>query len=293
MIVKAPKSDYPQIIQRPYNRVYLSKLVPPTYEYYKTALYDLENSYEILRSKVVGLTGDNRRKISSRLAAVCHQLAHAYYDTDFGIGRAVPMFKKAITVVEDLETDPDNVLTVINALNMLAFLEANHTVNTDKALEYLNQADVVYKEFRDATPEIRVPTTADELLKHCSQYHRTWAERTYKKHPLVNARLYTLFYYIEVYKILKMTDREVFYSHAALKHQMDNDVYMQCPLDWIQTCTQMSELLLKSNAFQQAKHHIAAAAMYVDVIMPEKYSYYNECVPGYHHIIKYLHATIK
>lgn len=278
MIVKAPKPSYPQIIQRPYSRVYLSKLVPPTSEFYKTGLFDLENSYEVLRSKAVGLTGDKAKITNSRLAAVCHQLAHTYYETDLGLRRAEPMFKKALAAVEDHETDPDNVLTVINALNMLAYLEANHTLNTDKALRYLDRADAVYKAY--ATPDMPKPTTAGVLLKHCSQNNRTWAERTYKKTPLVNSRLYTLFYYIEVYKILKLTDREVFYSHAALKHQMDNDVYMQCPLDWIQTCTQMSELLLSANAFQQAKHHIAAAAMYVNVIMPARYSYYNKCVPG-------------
>lgn len=279
MIVSTSQPKYPLIIEKKCNKIYLSKLVPPTYEFNKWALNDLEKTYRVLLYKVSVQTGSKQKKTSSRLAALCYQLAHIYYEMENGLQMAEDMFIKALGAVKDLEIDPDNVLSVIKSLNMLAFLEANHNENTERAMQYLDRADEIYKTYCETTPKLPEPTIVDVLLECCTLNNRTWEERTYKKRPMINARLYTLFYYIEVYKIMKVTDKEIFYSHAALKLQMDNDIYMQCPLDWIQTCIQISESLLNLNAFQQAKHHMAAASMFIDVIIPKQFSYYKEYVP--------------
>ncbi|VVC37850.1 KIF-1 binding protein,Tetratricopeptide-like helical domain [Cinara cedri] len=275
MIVSSPLLPYPKIIKKTPERDYLSRMVPPTYEFHKRAKYDLENTFHMLVMEADIRTGVAHKNACSRLGAVCYQLGHVLYEIENGLGVSVLAFEKALEAIEDHVIDPDNVLTAINSLNMLAFLEANHNKNTERALEFLDRADSIYKTYRDKEPKMPDPTGVDVLLEDCTEDNRTWEERSYKRNPMVNARLYTLFYYIEIYRILKLTEEEIFYSHAALKHQIDNDIYMQCPLDWVQTCIQMSEWLLNANAFQQAKHHMEAASMFLEEVIPKNLSYYN------------------
>lgn len=279
MIVSSSLQPYPFIIQKPSERNYLSRLVPPKYEFHMTGRCDLEETLHLLVSKIYRLTGSAQNKKRSCLAAVCYQLAHVYYETEHGLGMASMSLNKVLELVEGLEIDPDNVVTVLKTLNMMAFIEANHNSNTDKALMFLDKADQVYQSYRNVEPRLPEPTPVDVLLKDCPNGNRTWVERKFIKFPIVNARLYTLFYYIECYRILKMTEKEILYSHAALKLQMDNDIYLQCPLDWVQTCTQMSEWFLNMNAFQQAKHHMEAASMFLKDVIPKHFMYYVEYVP--------------
>lgn len=214
--------------------------------------------------------GPEVKKLESRLAAVCYQLGRIYHDTEDNTAMAESMFLKAKDTVKDHETEADNVLSVINSLNMLGYIKVKDEEDYEAALQYLLEAQRVYQEYNEERRGSA--TTANNLLPNCPKKHAI----IMIKNPLMCARLFTLFYIIEVYRNRENITDALMCTHLTLKIQLENNLFLQSPLDWALSSALIANFLCQQNAYKQARHHLAAASTYMEKIIPKQYeSLYN------------------
>jgi len=251
----------------------LSNLNLQPYESNVNAKESMEELYHTLVLKVNSLNGGPEENIfKSKLAAACYQLGRIYYDIRNDSTMAESMFIKAISTVKDRESEADNIISVINSLNMLAYVEEKDNENHKKALKYLLEAETVYLKYNE---ERSGPATiAPKLLPDYCPRRRMITS----KNPLLSARLFSLFYIIEVYKRLKLTTNAIISTHEALKLQLESSLFLQSPLDWALSSALISNLLVEQNAYQQARHHLAAASTVMEKIIPVKFTNLYKCV---------------
>ncbi|XP_022170242.1 protein KBP homolog [Myzus persicae] len=243
----------------------LSSLNLQPYETNPNAKENMEEMYHTLVLKVNSINGGpEEKKLNSSLAAACYQLGRMYYDIEDDPAMAESMFIKAKNTVKDHESESDNILSVINSLNMLAYIMEKDNENHEEALKYLHEAESVYQKYNE---EILGPaTTASKLLSNCPKRRMITS-----KNPLISARLFTLFYIVEVYKNLGMVSDGLISTHLTLKLQLENNLYLQSPLDWALSSALVANLLIDQNAYKQARHHLAAASTFMEKIIPNKY----------------------
>ncbi|XP_015364419.1 PREDICTED: protein KBP homolog [Diuraphis noxia] len=245
----------------------LSSLNLQPYESNANAKESMEELYHTLVLKVNSLNGGpEEKKLNSSLAAVCYQLGRIYHDIGDDSTMAESMFIKAINTVKDHESEADNILSVINSLNMLAYVEEKDNENHEKALKYLLEAETVYLKYNQ---ERKGPATiASKLLPNYCPRRRMITS----KNPLISARLFSLFYIIEVYKHLGLITNALISTHLTLKLQLENSLFLQSPLDWALASALIANLLVEQNAYQQARHHLAAASTFMEKIIPIKFT---------------------
>lgn len=288
-----------------------SNVTPQPYEFDVTALDHLEETYRALLREIDGggdggwPDGPAADALRSRLAAVCYQLGRVHYDLSCAAaaegGRAaadreralaVSMFLRARDAVEDREADADNVLSAINSLNMLGLIEGRDHGDHEEALQYLMEAEFVYQTHCEVAaaaarrrrgssrtgrgpsssrpPPASSCTPARALLAGCPGPRRR-ASAVIAKNPLVCARLYSLFYAVEAHKNRGQIADALIRTHFALKLQVENDLFLQSPLDWALSCALIAQLFAEQNAYRQARHHLAAASTMLEKIIPREY----------------------
>jgi len=245
----------------------LSNLNLQPYESNANAKENMEELYHTLVLKVNSLNGGpEEKKLNSTLAAACYQLGRIYYDIEDDSAMAESMFLKAKNTVKNHESEADNILSVINSLNMLAYIEEKDSQNHEKALEYLEEAETVYLKYNK---ERSGPATiVSKLLPNYCPKKRVITS----KNPLISARLFSLFYVIEVYKNLGRITDALISTHLTLKLQLENSLFLQSPLDWALSSALVANLLIEQNAYQQARHHLAAASTFMEKIIPNKFT---------------------
>jgi len=250
----------------------LSSLNLQPYESNANAKENMEEMYHTLVLKVNSLNGGPEEKhLNSQLAAACYQLGRIYYDIGENPAMAESMFIKAKHTVEGHESEADNILSVINSLNMLAYIKEKDDENHEEALKYLLEADNVYQKYNE---ERSGPATiASKLLPNCPRKRMITS-----KNPLISARLFSLFYIVEVYKGLGLITDALISTHFTLKLQLENNLYLQSPLDWALSSALVANLLVEQNAYQQARHHLAAASTFMEKIIPSKFINLFKCV---------------
>ncbi|XP_016661625.1 LOW QUALITY PROTEIN: protein KBP homolog [Acyrthosiphon pisum] len=243
----------------------LSNLNLQPYESNANAKENMEEMYHTLVLKVNSLNGGPEEKnLNSKLAAACYQLGRIYYDIGENPAMAESMFIKAKNTVEGHESEGDNILSVINSLNMLAYIKEKDDENHEEALKFLLEADNVYQKYNE---ERSGPATIpSKLLPNCPRKRMITS-----KNPLISARLFSLFYIIEVYKSLGLITESLISTHFTLKLQLENNLYLQSPLDWALSSALVANLLVEQNAYQQARHHLAAASTFMEKIIPSKF----------------------
>uniref|UniRef100_A0A2H8TGI1 Protein KBP n=1 Tax=Melanaphis sacchari TaxID=742174 RepID=A0A2H8TGI1_9HEMI len=250
----------------------LSNLTLQPYESNLNSKENLEERYQILVLQVNSTNGSQLREYNSCLAAVCYQLGRIYYDTEDDPARAESMFLKAKDTVKDHESEADNILSVINSLNMLGYIKVKNNEDYERALQYLLEAQCVYQEYSEL--KWGSATSVGQLLPNFP-IKRTLLTN---KNPLINARLFTLFYIIEVYKHHGNITDALLCTHQTLKIQLENNVFLQSPLDWALSSALIANLLCQQNAYQQARHHLAAASTFMEKIIPKQYVNLFKCV---------------
>ncbi|XP_060848555.1 KIF-binding protein [Rhopalosiphum padi] len=243
----------------------LSNLTLQPYESNPNLKENLEEMYHMLVLQVNSLNGPDVKKFSSRLAAVCYQLGRIYYDTEDDSAMAESMFLKAKDTVEDHESEADNILSVINSLNMLGYIKEKDNDDHEEALQYLLEAQYVYQEYNEQ--RWGSATTVNKLLPNCPKKRALITN----KNPLISSRLFTLFYIIEVYKNRGNITDALMCTHLTLKLQLENNLFLQSPLDWALSSALIANLLCQQNAYQQARHHLAAASTFMEKIIPKQY----------------------
>ncbi|KAL4120729.1 hypothetical protein QTP88_013365 [Uroleucon formosanum] len=243
----------------------LSSLNLQPYESNANAKESMEEMYHTLMLKVNSLNGGpEEKKLNSRLAATCYQLGRIYYEIRGNSAMAKSMFMKAINTVEGHESDADNILSVINSFNMLAYISEKDDANHEEALKYFMKADNAYQKYSEERSG--KATIVSNLLPNCQKKHMITS-----KNPLISARLFSLFYAVEVYKSIGMFIDALIYTHFTLKLQLENNLYLQSPLDWALSSALIANLLIEQNAYQQARHHLAAASTFMEKIIPSKF----------------------
>lgn len=245
----------------------ISNLNLQPYESNVNAKESMEELYHTLVLKVNSLNGGpEEKKLNSNLAAACYQLGRIYYDIGDDSTMAESMFIKAINTVKDHESEADNILSVINSLNMLAYVEEKNNEDHKKALKYLLEAETVYLKYNEMRSG--PATIAPKLLPDYCPRRRMITS----KNPLISARLFSLFYIIEVYRHLDLITNAIISTHQVLKLQLESGLFLQSPLDWALSSALISNSLVEQNAYQQARHHLAAASTFMEKIIPIKFT---------------------
>jgi len=267
------KTSYPLSLENS-ELVGISNITPQPYEFNVDAKENLEEVYHFLVSQIDARSGPEVKRLNSCLAAVCYQLGRIYYDINRNSGLAESMFLQAKDAVEDHESEPDNILSVINSLNMLGLIKEKYDKNHEEALQFFLEAEYVYQLYCEL--KFGPPTPVNVLL-NCPI-----SSRQKNKNPLISARLYSLFYIIEVYKSRNMITDALICTHFTLRLQLENDYFLQSPLDWALTSAMIAELFCQQNAYKLARHHLAAASTFIEKIIPEDYpELYKYVYPSY------------
>jgi len=243
----------------------LSNLILQPYESNPNLKETFEEMYQMLVLQINSSNGPEVKKLKSRLAAVCYQLGRMYHDTEDNTAMAESMFLKAKDTVKDHETEADNVLSVINSLNMLGYIKEKNDEDHEAALQYLLEAQHVYQGYNEERRGSA--TTPNNLLPNCPKNRAL----SIAKNPLMCARLFTLFYIIEVYKNRGNITDAIMCTHLTLKIRLENNLFLHNPLDWALSSALIGNLLCQQNAYQQARHHLAAASTYIEKVIPNQY----------------------
>lgn len=255
------------------NLLGIFSIIPQSYECgaspmdWKQKMEEIYYSLDFEINAINGPDDDVVNRLYSRLAAVSYQLGRIYHS--IGGKKYLPlaqsMFVMAKEALDGRESEPDNVLNAINSLNMLGLIQMTHNENYEEAWRYLLMAGHVYRKYCEWKSAAGPPTLASELLD------LTEISTAVVEKPLISARLYSLFYIIEVYKKRRMIKDLLISVHTALELQVDNDYFVQSPLDWAMTCAQLAAFFSEQNAYKQARNHLAAASMFMEKIIPEEY----------------------
>lgn len=234
---------------------------------WKQKMEEIYYSLEFEINKINGPDNDMVNRLYSRLAAVSYQLGRIYHS--IGGRKYVPwaefMFVMAKEVLDGRESEPENVLNAINSLNMLGLIKVTSNGNYEEAMQYLLMAGRVFQKYCDLKSAAGPPISAGALLDF------TEASTFTVEKPLISARLYSLFYIIEVYKKRRMIKDILISVHTALELQVNNDYFVQSPLDWAMTCAQLAAFFSEQNAYKQARNHLAVASTFMEKTIPEKY----------------------
>lgn len=241
--------DRVEINPEPYK--YVQNAVEYLSEYHDVLLFTIEQNDKPAEVKI----------LKSRLAFVLYQLGRVYYDTESDASLAESALLRAKESVEDLELEPNNIVTAIDVLNMLGLIKAKNDEDNEAALQYLHEAEMLYQTYTCQMQKFGQPTTVKQLFD-CSENCVLTAFA--KNNPLINARLYTLFYLIYVYGNCDMNTESLICTHLTLKIQLENDYFLQSPLDWALCCAAIAEFFTEQNAYKQARHHLAAASTFVE-----------------------------
>lgn len=243
-------------------------LIPTPYDSHPSAKESLEKLHLKLLLDVENLDVDIEHRAKSCLAAISYQLGRIYYDTDKR-ECAETMFLKATTVVKNHESKPNHIVSVISSYNMLAFINITHHENYEEALRYLLEAQRLYDGYSvsNSGPATRIYMLLPTQCKNDNKRLIT------NQNPLVGARIFTLFYLIDVYKKRNMIDEVVISTHLSLKLQLEYQMLLQTPVDWAQGAAVLSNFFVRKNAYKQARHHLAASSTFMESIIP---MYYNQ-----------------
>lgn len=165
--------------------------------------------------------------------------------------------KQSISLLESEKTSFKGCNIVQSALNQLGILFTERR-NPEKGLEYLLEAESLYKKFRENVGG--APWSVDDLFAI-----QSYSDSEQQKEAFVqkctdgfeSTYTHTLYYLAQVYGKMDNSELSAAYCQETLHRQLDVNKYQ--PIDWSMNAATLSQFYFSCNNFVMARHCMASA----------------------------------
>lgn len=165
--------------------------------------------------------------------------------------------KQCIGLLESEKTSLKGCNIVQNALNQLGILFSERR-DPEKGLEYLLEAESLYKKFRENVGG--APWSVDDLFAL-----QSYSDSEQQKEAFVqkctdcfeSAYTHTLYYLAQVYGKMDNSELSATYCQETLHRQLDMNKYQ--PVDWSMNAATLSQYYFSCSNFVMARHCMASA----------------------------------
>jgi tetratricopeptide (TPR) repeat protein len=195
-------------------------------------------------------------KYKAMLGVVSLNLGLISIDTE-ELSTGEEQLTNCVDSIYDDALKPEIILILMTALNQLGILWSERG-NPEKAKEYLDKAEKLYKEFtKDSSPSTAAVSFHDLFRTSSPEMPQPDAENMLEK-------LYTLtlYYLAQIYGSLNDHVKSAAYCHTTLKRQLESKDFD--PVDWALNSATLSQFFMEKNGFSQARHHLSAASYILD-----------------------------
>ncbi|GFT55469.1 KIF-binding protein [Nephila pilipes] len=158
------------------------------------------------------------------------------------------MLTNILEEIREIATKQEGCHLALNVLNQLGLLWSDRG-EVEKALEYLTEAEVIYKEVK-ATCKGQ-PYEFEDIFSMENKENEDWVsfEKTFT---------YSLYYLAQVYEHLHDNEKSATYCRETLKRQRESGDYETN--DWALNCATLSHYYIQQNLFPEARHLLSCAA---------------------------------
>src|SRR6218665_3664979 len=165
--------------------------------------------------------------------------------------------KQSISLLESEKTSFKGCNIVQSALNQLGILFTERR-NPEKGLEYLLEAESLYKKFRENVGG--APWSVDDLFAI-----QSYSDSEQQKEAFVqkctdgfeSTYTHTVYYLAQVYGKMDNSELSAAYCQETLHRQLDVNKYQ--PIDWSMNAATLSQFYFSCNNFVMARHCMASA----------------------------------
>lgn len=166
--------------------------------------------------------------------------------------------KQSINMLESDKTHVKGCNIAQNVLNQLGILFSDRS-NPEKGLEYLLEAESLYKKFRETIGGAPWPVDDLFLVKSYTDLDQQQKEAFVQKCIMnfENTYTHTLYYLAQVYGKLENSELSAKYCQETLHRQLDMNKYQ--PLDWSMNAATLSQYYFSCNNFVMSRHCMASA----------------------------------
>ncbi|RZF39552.1 hypothetical protein LSTR_LSTR001073 [Laodelphax striatellus] len=227
----------------------------PQSEPYKSKYAALEILLEV-KSKLVSVLDDLRSSDSSydeltaMLGAVWVSLGTISVDTEeWSTGEE--QLTNCLKLLEDNAMQPNKILIVLGAFNQLGILWSNRG-DYEKSHKYLSSAEELYRNYKNTCEE--PPIEISDLF---SAVNKPPPQTKYDA-PLEKLHTLTLYYLAQIHATLGNVVKSAIYCHNTLRRQLECEKHDM--VDWALNAATLAQFIMEKNAFQLARHHLAAAS---------------------------------
>ncbi|XP_022198202.2 KIF-binding protein isoform X2 [Nilaparvata lugens] len=227
----------------------------PQSEPFKSKYAALEILME-LKSKLVNVLDDLRSSDSSydeltaMLGGVWVSLGTISVDTEEW-SNGEEQLTNCLKLLEDNSMEPNKILIVLSAFNQLGILWSNRG-DYEKSQNYLSSAEDLYRNYKN-TCEDR-PKEVGDLF---STVNKPPPQTKYDA-PLEKLHTLTLYYLAQIHATLGNVVKSAIYCHNTLRRQLECE--KPDMIDWALNAATLAQFIMEKNAFQLARHHLAAAS---------------------------------
>lgn len=158
-----------------------------------------------------------------------------------------------LRTLEDKESSPDCILSVISALNQLGIVWSRRD-EPKKAKNLLDHAKLIYEKYKST--ESTDPIGMSALFGVQDGVESEPKETMEKLHTL------TLYYLAQIHGSLENYFESAVYCHETLSRQLGHKDFDM--VEWALNAATLSQFFMEKSSFSKAKHHLGAATYILD-----------------------------